>query len=67
MAARYVEPSTVAELITGPMKDETAVVDVRDDVRATDGLIAGHPVAAFQSAESADSDQHNMHCSTINP
>jgi hypothetical protein len=30
---RYIECSTVAELITGPMKDDVAVVDVRDEVR----------------------------------
>jgi hypothetical protein len=29
---RYIECSTVAELITGPMKDDVAVVDVRDEV-----------------------------------
>lgn len=28
---RYVEPSVVAELVRGPMRDEVAVVDVRDD------------------------------------
>lgn len=32
MTARYVDCSTVAEMVTGPMKDEVAVVDVRDDV-----------------------------------
>lgn len=28
---RYIECSTVAELISGPMKDDLAVVDVRDE------------------------------------
>lgn len=30
---RYIDCSTVAELISGPMKDDLAVVDVRDEVR----------------------------------
>eukprot|EP00775_Hariotina_reticulata_P004607 gene4607-4861_t len=31
MTARWVECSTVAELIMGPMKDDVAIVDVRDE------------------------------------
>lgn len=29
---RFVEPSTVAELLKGPMREETVVLDVRDEV-----------------------------------
>ncbi len=30
----FVEPETVAELISGPQRDDVAVLDVRDDVSA---------------------------------
>lgn len=32
-SVRFIECSTVAELITGPMRDEVAIIDVRDEVR----------------------------------
>jgi hypothetical protein len=41
MTMRWVECSTVAELITGPVKEDIAVVDVRDEVRNSFGMWCG--------------------------
>lgn len=32
---RRVKPATVVEIITGPQKDDVAVIDVRDEVRSS--------------------------------
>lgn len=55
MTARYVECSTVAELIRGPMKDEVAVVDVRDDVSGPRTLLG---IASLQIIDAGQQFQH---------
>lgn len=61
--ARFVEPSVVADLLRGPMRQEVAVVDCRDDVSALLDLCYSYGIllaccATSHTSMTADADEH---------